>query len=61
MFIFITVVVLLLATLKKHNVGDRIVEMAGMKELVYFKEELRVAASVNYFVDRGLILRNLCT
>ena len=60
-FIFITVVVLLLATLIKHNVGDRIVEIAGMKELVYFKEELRVAASVNYFVDRGLILRNLCT
>ena len=61
MFIFITVVVLLLATLKKHNVGDRIVEMAGMKELVYFIEEIRVAASVNHFVDRGLILRNLCT
>ena len=61
MFIFITVVVLLLATLKKHNVGDRIVEMAGMKELVYFKEKLRVAASVNHFVDRGLILSNLCT
>ena len=60
-FIFITVVVLLLATLIKHNVGDRIVEIAGMKELVYFKEELRVAASVNYFVDRELILRNLCT
>ena len=60
-FIFITVVVLLLATLIKHNLGDRIVEMAGMKELVYFKEEPRVAASVNYFVDRGLILRNLCT
>ena len=60
-FISIIVVVLLLATLIKLNVGDRISEIAGMKELVYFKEEIWVAASVNYFVDRGLILRNRCT
>ena len=46
-FISIIVVVLLLATLIKHNVGDRISEIAGMKELVYFKEEIWVAASVN--------------
>ena len=57
-FISIIVVVLLLATLIKLSVGDRISEIAGMKEL---KEEIWVAASVNYFVDRGLILRNLCT
>ena len=42
------------------NVEDRFVEIAGMKELLCSGEEIWVAASVNYFVDRGLILRNIC-